>query len=129
MEIGSRTAGTLRLRSGRAETGRYGAKQSFARPAAPDTGVGYGAIVDMGAYEFGSAPPVPGHLCPGDLNCDGVNDLDDINPFVVALVSRASYEAQYPACPWLNGDCNLDGMVNFNDINPFVTCLVVGGCP
>jgi parallel beta-helix repeat protein/predicted outer membrane repeat protein len=78
-------------------------------------------VVDMGAYE------VP--FLRGDANCDGVVDLDDINPFVTALVSQASYEARYPGCPWLNGDTNGDGSVDFDDINPFVKCLVASGCP
>ncbi len=65
----------------------------------------------------------------GDLNCDGVVNFDDINPFVLALVSQAAYEATYPNCLWLNGDINRDGVVNFDDINPFVACLVAGTCP
>jgi hypothetical protein len=65
----------------------------------------------------------------GDTNCDCQVSFDDINPFVLALVSQASYEAAYPDCRWLNGDINGDGVVNFDDINPFVACLVNGGCP
>jgi len=68
-------------------------------------------------------------LHPGDLNCDGAVDFDDINPFVTALLGRASYEAAYPECPWLNGDIDRDGGVDFDDINPFVNCLVLGACP
>jgi hypothetical protein len=59
----------------------------------------------------------------GDMNCDGYVDFDDINPFVLALVSKAQYEARYPGCPWLNADCNCDGHVDFDDINPFVLAL------
>jgi hypothetical protein len=65
----------------------------------------------------------------GDADCSGAVNFDDINPFVVALVGRAVYEAEYPACLWLNSDCNADDRVNFDDINPFVACLVAGGCP
>jgi len=78
-------------------------------------------VVDMGAYEV--------QFLRGDANCDSVVDLDDINPFVMALVSQASYEARNPGCPWLNGDVNGDGAVDFDDINPFVRCLIAGGCP
>jgi hypothetical protein len=77
-----------------------------------------------------SGLPIGPSGCPrGDLNCDGFVDFDDINPFVMALVSQAGYEARYPGCPWLNGDINGDGSVDFDDINPFVRCLVSGGCP
>lgn len=60
---------------------------------------------------------------PGDLNCDGVVDFDDISPFVLALSDPAGYTAAYPNCNVLNGDCNGDGFVDFNDINSFVTLL------
>ncbi len=66
---------------------------------------------------------------PGDLNCDGVINFDDVNPFVMALVGQTGYEAHYANCRWLNADINADGTVDFDDINPFVACLVAGGCP
>ena len=59
----------------------------------------------------------------GDLNCDGVVNFADINPFVLALTGQAAYEAAFPNCRWLNGDVNADGQVNFADINPFVALL------
>jgi hypothetical protein len=65
----------------------------------------------------------------GDMNCDGAVDFDDISPFVMALVSQALYEAEYPNCCWLSGDIDGDGEVNFDDINPLVMCLVHSGCP
>ena len=71
-----------------------------------------------------------GPVCPlGDMNCDNAVDLDDINPFVTALVSQQVYHTRYPGCPWLNADIDGDGDVNFDDIVPFVNCLVAGGCP
>jgi hypothetical protein len=60
---------------------------------------------------------------PGDLNCDGSVDFDDIDAFVVALTGEAAYEAQYPECRWMNGDCDLDGDVDFDDIDAFVVLL------
>jgi len=66
---------------------------------------------------------------PGDVNCDGRVDFDDINPFVLALVAADAYYAAYEGCDWLNADVNGDGAVDFDDINPFVKCLVAGGCP
>jgi hypothetical protein len=63
----------------------------------------------------------------GDLNCDGIVDFADINPFVLALSNPAAYQAAYPNCNFLNGDCNGDGYVDFADINPFVVILSGGG--
>ena len=60
---------------------------------------------------------------PGDLDCDGDVDFDDINPFVLALGGEAGYLAEYPDCNWLNADCNDDGNVDFDDINPFVALI------
>ncbi len=68
----------------------------------------------------------PVALHPGDLNCDGRVNFDDINPFVLALSDPGGYGQQYPGCNILNGDCNGDGEVNFDDINPFVA-LIGGG--
>ncbi|MEW6250563.1 MAG: hypothetical protein AB1716_07935 [Planctomycetota bacterium] len=60
---------------------------------------------------------------PGDMNCDGSVNFDDINPFVLALSDPGGYAAAYPNCYILNGDCNGDGAVDFGDINPFVGLL------
>ena len=59
----------------------------------------------------------------GDLNCDGMVNFGDINPFVLALTGPAAYQSAFPGCRWLNADCNGDGVVNFADINPFVALL------
>ena len=59
----------------------------------------------------------------GDLNCDGVVDFGDINPFVLALANPAGYVAAYPDCNIALGDINDDGNVDFADINPFVALL------
>ncbi len=59
----------------------------------------------------------------GDLNCDGVPNFADINPFVLALTSPASYQALFPDCNIDLADINGDGSVNFGDINPFVRLL------
>jgi hypothetical protein len=60
---------------------------------------------------------------PGDANCDGHVDFDDINPFVLALTGADGYYNEYPECDWLNADCNGDGLVDFDDINAFVALL------
>ncbi len=65
----------------------------------------------------------------GDLNCTCAIDFDDIDPFVVALVSAETYAVAFPGCEVLRGDFDASGGVDFNDIDPFVQCLVLGGCP
>jgi hypothetical protein len=67
--------------------------------------------------------PFQALMTPGDLNCDGLVDFDDINPFVLALSSPDAYLIAFPNCNILNGDCNGDGYVDFDDINPFVELL------
>ncbi|MEW6250970.1 MAG: VCBS repeat-containing protein [Planctomycetota bacterium] len=62
-------------------------------------------------------------VATGDLNCDGVVDFDDINPFVLALSDPGGYATAYPNCRIRNGDTNHDGRVTFDDINPFVALL------
>jgi hypothetical protein len=65
-------------------------------------------------------------VCAGDLNCDGVIDFGDINPFVLYLSSFSAWQATYPGCDPRNGDINGDatyGQGSFGDINPFVALL------
>ena len=59
----------------------------------------------------------------GDLNCDGLVDFDDINPFVLALGGEGGYVAEFPECNWLSADVDGDGDVDFDDITPFVDLL------
>ncbi len=65
---------------------------------------------------------------PGDLNCDGLVDNADIDPFVLALTDPASYAASYPDCAIDLADVNGDGAVDNGDIDAFVACLLNGGC-
>jgi hypothetical protein len=60
----------------------------------------------------------------GDLNCDGVVDFRDINPFVLYLSNFTVWQETYTDCPPQNGDINSDGAYSsFADINPFVALL------
>jgi hypothetical protein len=64
-----------------------------------------------------------GWRIPGDLNCDGAIDFDDIDPFVLALSGEDAYYAAFPDCHWMNADADADGSVDFNDIDAFVALL------
>lgn len=63
-------------------------------------------------------------IVPGDLNCDGLIDGDDIHPFVLALVNPAAYAIAFPACNVLNGDLNGDQQVTVQDAAPFTALLL-----
>jgi len=59
----------------------------------------------------------------GDLNCDGLVNTFDIDPFVLALTDNAAYAVAFPECDYMLADCNGDGAVNAFDIDPFVLLL------
>ncbi len=89
-------------------------------PETDDTGIGTPPIVDMGAFEFQSP------FILGDLNCDGLVDFFDIDPFVLAIMWESEYLAQYPDCGIMLADCNGDGTLDFFDIDCFVG-IITGG--
>jgi hypothetical protein len=59
----------------------------------------------------------------GDVNCDGLVNAFDIDPFILALTNPAGYASAFPNCNILNADCNDDGLVNPFDIDPFIDLL------
>ncbi|TWT42215.1 Quinoprotein glucose dehydrogenase B precursor [Phycisphaerae bacterium RAS1] len=62
----------------------------------------------------------------GDTNCDGVVNVLDINPFVLALADPAAYAAQFPNCTTEQADIDGSGTADVLDINPFVALLSGG---
>ena len=82
-------------------------------------------FIDMGADSHWSMDDVAytPELGLGDLNCDGVLDVFDIDPFVLAISDPAGYAAAWPDCDIMLADCNGDGEVNAFDIDPFVDLL------
>ncbi len=73
----------------------------------------------------GQLVSMPTASVTGDMNCDGVVDFGDINPFVQYLTDFPGWLATYPDCPPENGDINGDGEYpSFGDINPFVALLM-----
>jgi hypothetical protein len=69
----------------------------------------------------------PNPPAAGDMNCDGLINAFDIDPFVLALTDAAAYAVQYTDCDVLLADINGDGLVNAFDIDPFVILLTGGG--
>jgi hypothetical protein len=67
---------------------------------------------------------LPQPFLVGDMNCDGLVNFQDINPFVLFLSNFPAWQATYPGCPAQNGDINGDGLYPaFSDINPLVALL------
>jgi 6-phosphogluconolactonase (cycloisomerase 2 family) len=64
--------------------------------------------------------------CPatGDLNCDCAVDLDDIDPFALALLDPAAYAAAYPACNIAQADLNGDTFADAVDLALLADLLV-----
>jgi hypothetical protein len=63
----------------------------------------------------------------GDLNCDGLVNNFDIDPFVLVISDVAAYRALYTHCEPLNADINADRQINNFDIDPFVALIARGG--
>lgn len=70
--------------------------------------------------------PLMNRYVRGDMNVDGLVNVGDINPFVLALSNPTSYQSGYHILPLLHGDINQDGCMDFGDINPFVELLSGG---
>lgn len=73
--------------------------------------------------------------CPGDSDCDGDIDFDDIDFFVAALSGEQAWIdlhiatfGQAPTCPYSNNDVDGIGGVTFDDIDPFVA-VIGSSCP
>lgn len=66
---------------------------------------------------------VPGPVL-GDMNCDGVLDLGDIDPFVLALLDKDEYLAVYPNCDLDLADTNADLSLSGSDVGSFVQFLL-----
>jgi len=59
-----------------------------------------------------------------DPGCDGALTLDDIDPFVQAVLDPANYAALYPFCYIGSADRNNDGLINGRDVAGFVNDLL-----
>ena len=104
-------------------------------PAAqPESAVGRSAIAAVDLVANGSSPiwyddftlsgiSEEAETNRGDLNCDGLVNFGDIDPFVLAITDASAYSLEYPDCDLNHADINGDGLVNFGDIDPFVTLL------
>jgi hypothetical protein len=83
------------------------------------------AALGFAVGEFGISR-LPRDTVLGDMNCDGLLNAFDIDPFVLALTNPAGYAAAFPCCNIFAADANQDGLINSFDIDPFVQLLVGG---
>jgi hypothetical protein len=60
----------------------------------------------------------------GDMNCDGRVDLDDVDPFVLALLDPSAYLAAFAFCSTERGDISGDLLLNGGDVAGFAALLV-----
>lgn len=79
--------------------------------------------VDGGFGQFDGRIVATGAATVGDMNCDGVVDNFDIDPFVLAVTDETGYTATFPRCRRGSADVNGDGVVNNFDIDPFIALL------
>lgn len=87
-------------------------------------------LVVGGAFQLAGTLPAQnwalwGDYCPsGDVNCDGLVNNFDIDPFIMALLDPAVYQQHYPNCDILNADFDRNGRVENFDIDPFVALIL-----
>lgn len=70
--------------------------------------------------------PQPNPL--GDMDCSGAIDVDDVAPFVQALLAPDAYDAAFPACDKNRADMNEDASRDGADVGMFTECVLAGGC-
>ncbi len=63
-------------------------------------------------------------IIPGDMNCDGAVDMEDVEPFVLSLTDPSSYESTYDCCDISAGDVDGNSDLNGLDIEAFLAILL-----
>jgi len=80
-----------------------------------------------GCYAMWSAVQATFPICvpgmPADMDCNCAVDLDDVAPFVLALISPAAYQAQFPKCDLQSADMNNDALHDGADVQGFAVAL------
>lgn len=85
---------------------------------APGGNLAVGAALN--GFQIRPLPP----FTPGDLNCDGAVDGEDVDDFVLALIDPNGYEAANPTCDIASADMNGDVRITVADIPNFVSTLL-----
>lgn len=97
-------------------------------PDNPGPDVWFLASGDVYFFLNGQPPGPPVHFNPshkyGDLNCDGVVDVLDVNYFALAMLDTNAYQSANPNCDYFYADMNGDGVVNGKDVGPFIAAIM-----
>lgn len=59
----------------------------------------------------------------GDVNCDGLINILDVDAFILGLLDPAMYAMVYPECPASRADTNNDGQNDGRDVAAFVALI------
>ena len=81
--------------------------------------IGTTRSLGIGRWELGGMSALA-----GDMNCDGVVDFDDLDPFATALAAPEDYAAAYPQCDIDRADMDGNSSVNSADIAGFMNHLL-----
>lgn len=60
----------------------------------------------------------------GDMDCSGAVDLNDIEPFVTAVLNADTYNTQFPCCSIDSADMNADTLIDGVDVGLFAAALL-----
>ncbi|MCG3128847.1 MAG: hypothetical protein CHACPFDD_03743 [Phycisphaerae bacterium] len=101
---------------------RWGDYSSATKQAGTGRYWGVGEYSDSDTWRLWAVGIVPEYLL-GDLNCDGIVNGFDIDPFLEALYDPAQYAADYPDCYRANADIDEDGTVSSFDIDDFLELI------
>ena len=63
---------------------------------------------------------------PGDLNCDGLVNLNDVAPWAEAALNPTAYVAAFPNCDITLADLNADGRIDGRDVRGLVSAILGG---
>jgi hypothetical protein len=63
-------------------------------------------------------------ILDGDLNCDGLVDVQDIPAFVSSLLDPGGYTTAHPGCNIVRADMNHDGFEDGRDIGEFIGAIL-----
>jgi len=106
---------------GQSAGGQFVVTGTIAQPLVSEEPTG-GSFGVAGGFWTGQTVEIS--ITPGDMNCDGVVDGNDVLPFVLALIDGESFSTSYPGCNRNNADLNMDQQIDGADIQRLLDVVV-----